>query len=248
MADKQRAYDTRKNTDLFADDDPLAELARIVGFEPRVAANTVADEPRLEPAFNLEDELLREFERYDAPHAPAVIDTPAEVELAEVVSHVEPAFEVPAVASEEVEHAVYAQPEGRSVLSSADWTSGVPRAEPTSGGARDLIEELELSIGAAPSPVQPAKAPQWSAASIRLPLANFHPARREEAAPVAEAETIEAVADLATPADEEAKPVRANRESNISSSEPTVTSTRTEPTDNDGKPKKAGWWQRRGFF
>jgi hypothetical protein len=185
MADKQRAYDTRKNTDLFADDDPLAELARIVGFEPRVAANTVADEPRLEPAFNLEDELLREFERYDAPHAPAVIDTPAEVEFAEVVSHVEPAFEVP-VASEEVEHAVYAQPEARSVLSSADWTSGVPRAEPTSGGARDLIEELELSIGAAPSPVQPAKAPQWSAASIRLPLANFHPARREEqAAPVA---------------------------------------------------------------
>ena len=70
MADKQRAYDTRKNTDLFADDDPLAELARIVGFEPRVAANTVEDAPRQEPAFNLEDELLREFDRYEGKGVP----------------------------------------------------------------------------------------------------------------------------------------------------------------------------------
>ncbi|TCU36715.1 Rne/Rng family ribonuclease [Rhizobium azibense] len=73
-----------------------------------------------------------------------------------------------------------------------------------------------------------------------------------EAVPAeAEAETVEASADLATPADDEAKPVRANRESNISSSSiPTVKSTRSEPAeaDNDGKPKKAGWWQRRGFF
>jgi ribonuclease E len=71
-----------------------------------------------------------------------------------------------------------------------------------------------------------------------------------EAVP-AEAETAEAYADLANPAEDEAKPVRANRESNISSSAtPTVKSTRSEPAeaDNDGKPKKAGWWQRRGFF
>ncbi|WP_455872794.1 Rne/Rng family ribonuclease [Rhizobium yanglingense] len=65
---------------------------------------------------------------------------------------------------------------------------------------------------------------------------------------LAEAETAEAYADLASPAEDEAKPVRANRESNISSSAtPTVKSTRSE-ADNDGKPKKAGWWQRRGFF
>ncbi len=60
-----------------------------------------------------------------------------------------------------------------------------------------------------------------------------------------EAETVEAAADLTASVEEEAKPVRANRESNISSSEPTVKST---STDGDGKPKKAGWWQRRGFF
>ncbi|MBY5783223.1 Rne/Rng family ribonuclease [Rhizobium leguminosarum] len=72
-----------------------------------------------------------------------------------------------------------------------------------------------------------------------------------ETAPVAEAEPelVEASADLETAVQEEAKPVRANRESNISSSEPTVKSTRVENGEgDDGKPKKAGWWQRRGFF
>ncbi|WP_454849062.1 Rne/Rng family ribonuclease [Rhizobium binxianense] len=65
-----------------------------------------------------------------------------------------------------------------------------------------------------------------------------------------EPEAAEASADLAAPAEEEAKPVRANRESNISSSEPTVTSSRGENPEGEGdnKPKKAGWWQRRGFF
>src|SRR5689334_8173558 len=92
MADKQRAYDTRNDANLFADDDPLAELARIVGFEPRVAANTVEAAPRQEPAFNLEDELLREFERYDAPTAPAVVDHPIETAYAqpEPVVYAEP--------------------------------------------------------------------------------------------------------------------------------------------------------------
>jgi len=73
-----------------------------------------------------------------------------------------------------------------------------------------------------------------------------------ETAPVVEAEPelVEASADLETSVQEEAKPVRANRESNISSSEPTVKSTtRVENGDgDDGKPKKAGRWQRRGFF
>ncbi|AYG65893.1 MULTISPECIES: ribonuclease E/G [unclassified Rhizobium] len=81
-----------------------------------------------------------------------------------------------------------------------------------------------------------------------------------EAAPAADVE-IEAVAEIAevldNPAEasateDAAKPARANRESNVSSSAPVVKSTRTnEGGDGDGeptKPKKAGWWQRRGFF
>lgn len=50
----------------FADDDPLAELARIVGYDERLVPKPTASERR-EPAFNLEDELLHEFERYEAP-------------------------------------------------------------------------------------------------------------------------------------------------------------------------------------
>lgn len=47
------------------------------------------------------------------------------------------------------------------------------------------------------------------------------------------------------------KPVRTNRASNITSSDPVVKS--SEPAGEDAnaeaeKPKKAGWWQRRGFF
>ncbi|MBB3609158.1 ribonuclease E/G [Rhizobium sp. BK602] len=101
--------------------------------------------------------------------------------------------------------------------------------------------------------VKPAKSrsrrkPKAEASPVEAPVV-------EEAVAVdVEAETVaEVAADLDTvsePAVAEAgKPARANRESNVSSSEPVVKSTRTnEGTDGDGKPKKAGWWQRRGFF
>lgn len=220
MADKQLAYDTRGKNDLFADDDPLAELARIVGFEPRVAANTVTETARREPALDLEDELGREFDRYDLPRPLAELDRPAEPISDELApeDYVEPVLD----ASPAAEHAQAPEPVSVSVAaveaeealpaagnedaSAADWAEQLSPEPDTSvqsafGGARDLIEELELSIGAAPvsSLVQPTKAPQWSAASIRLPLANFHAPRREDpvvlpepvaetvAAPVAEA-------------------------------------------------------------
>ena len=63
-----------------------------------------------------------------------------------------------------------------------------------------------------------------------------------EVAPAAEAEP-EAPA-------EEAKASRGNRGENIASSAPVVVSNRPEGEDGDdpNKPKKAGWWQRRGFL
>ncbi|MGO7130466.1 Rne/Rng family ribonuclease [Rhizobium leguminosarum] len=94
--------------------------------------------------------------------------------------------------------------------------------------------------------VKPARARgrrKPAAAPVEEPVAETAPAVE------AEPELVEASADLETSVQEEAKPVRANRESNISSSEPTVKSTRVENVEgDDGKPKKAGWWQRRGFF
>jgi hypothetical protein len=135
MADKQRAYDTRNNANLFADDDPLAELARIVGFEPRVAANTVPDAPRHEPAFNLEDELLREFERYDAPTAPAVIDPPVEAAFIEPVANAAPEpvyeaepvqYDAPVVPEQDIYYEAPVKPSSLTpppCILPADWTS-----------------------------------------------------------------------------------------------------------------------------
>jgi len=71
-----------------------------------------------------------------------------------------------------------------------------------------------------------------------------------EVAPAAEAPASEAVG----PADAgEAKPARANRASNISSSAEAVVKSSDpaaapEAEGDPSKPKKAGWWQRRGFF
>lgn len=69
------------------------------------------------------------------------------------------------------------------------------------------------------------------------------------AVPQAEAGAEDAAASDAAAAEDE-RQVRANRASTITTSEPVVKSASAE--DGDGseptKPKKAGWWQRRGFL
>ncbi len=99
------------------------------------------------------------------------------------------------------------------------------------------------------------KAKAVEASPVETPVIEEAPAADTESEAVAE--IAEALDNTAEPAeaeavDDAAKPARANRESNVSSSAPVVTSTRTnEGGDGDGeptKPKKAGWWQRRGFF
>lgn len=77
MADNNLARNRNDSPDFFADDDPLAELARIVGYDERLVPKPPVAERR-EPAFNLEDELLREFERYEAPRPHQSIVAPAE--------------------------------------------------------------------------------------------------------------------------------------------------------------------------
>ena len=68
--------------------------------------------------------------------------------------------------------------------------------------------------------------------------------------PAAEDVVAPAEAEAAVEAPEEAKPARANRQSNVTSSEPVVTSVKatTDGDDEPTKPKKGGWWQKRGFF
>ncbi len=182
MAEKQLAYRASGNDEFFADDDPLAELARIVGFEPRPAAQATPAAQRQEPAFNLEDELLREFERYDTPRMSPANDISAPIE------------QVSSSGQEQVSHpAEPVRPE--SAFAESRFVEPAPQAaapvKPTIG-ARDLIDELEMSIAPVLQPATKAapvaKTPQSAAATMRLPIANFTlatpAAPREQSAPV----------------------------------------------------------------
>ncbi|TWF56578.1 Rne/Rng family ribonuclease [Neorhizobium alkalisoli] len=98
----------------------------------------------------------------------------------------------------------------------------------------------EAPAAEAPAPVEAVAEPVKAAPVVETPVvAEEQPAAAAEA----EAETAEG----------DDKPARANRASNISSSSEAVVKS-SDPaaapeTDGEaGKPKKAGWWQRRGFF
>jgi ribonuclease E len=99
--------------------------------------------------------------------------------------------------------------------------------------AKTVAEPVEAVVTEAVAP-QPAPASE--------PVVVAEPAAVAE--PVME---TPAVAEEPVVADE--KPVRANRESNVTASEPVVTSVKaTEEAADPSKPKKGGWWQKRGFF
>lgn len=171
MVQKQAAYSSRLGSDSFADDDPLAELARIVGFEPPVARDTAPTRPAApeEPQFNLEDELLREFEVYDAPLRAGEEPRPAEPAVASQSRS--PVEEI-----EELEDVFYPEP---FVEPAAEAPSA--RVEPVfepelrqePSFSVDLADELELAVS------EPEEASAWSAPEpepepkLRLPLANF---------------------------------------------------------------------------
>lgn len=203
MAEKQLAYRASGNDGFFADDDPLAELARIVGFEPRPAAQAAPASQRQDPAFDLEDELLREFERYDAPR-------------------LSPADDIPVAPEEQPLAAEAAEPARPAAPASIEPQFVEPQQpaapiKPTIG-ARDLIDELEMSIApalqpasvpVAPQPVavlqpvapQPVKpTPQSAAATVRLPIANFTLASqsdtREQPKPAAAASVAPPIASV----------------------------------------------------
>ena len=99
MADKNFARSGIADAGPLADDDPLSELARLVGYEPRPVQDAKSfPEPaqtvprRDNPVLALEDELMRAFEQFDTPRREKV-----EPVVAEKVAprHVEPVFDVP---------------------------------------------------------------------------------------------------------------------------------------------------------
>ncbi|CDZ27760.1 ribonuclease E/G [Neorhizobium galegae] len=129
-------------------------------------------------------------------------------------------------------------------------TGGKPEAKPRRsrrGKAATAADTPAVEEAAVQAPVETA-VEQVEAALGEEPQA-------PEAAPVEAAPAEETpVAEAAEQADSgEAKPARANRASNISSSVEAVVKSSDpaaapEAESDPSKPKKAGWWQRRGFF
>lgn len=176
MADKQFARSGPAEFDVLADDDPLAELARIVGYDARPAVQQLQElqrhqeAVRQDPAFDLEDELLRAFDSYDAPRSapqpapiqPAPIEEPRFEPVAEhVVVHEEPVAEPVA----ELDEPVFVQPErveaAPAPVADEDYAevhafSVAPQVAEDGNAeavvdepAFDLERELELSLGEA---------------------------------------------------------------------------------------------------
>ncbi|MDK4714760.1 ribonuclease E/G [Rhizobium sp. CNPSo 4039] len=137
------------------------------------------------------------------------------------------------IAVAEGEAAVEAQPAMAAVETAAVVTEDV---KPAKGRGRRKAKAVEAS------PVETPAVEEAPTADVEI----------EAVAEIADVMDNSADAAASEASEEVAKPARANRESNVSSSAPVVKSTRAnEGSESDGeptKPKKAGWWQRRGFF
>lgn len=185
MVQKQAAFNSRLGGEDFADDDPLAELARIVGFEPpaardvprepQVVESPVVPVPPVDAPFSLEDELLREFENYDRgqPIAPQVEPVMAPLDVAPDVEESVPVLDA---IDEGEELDLNTAGANEAVLAEAEETfrsaeqAVVPEAAETMSS--DLADELEMAVSAAPAePVWPKGDAE---PRLRLPLANFH--------------------------------------------------------------------------
>jgi hypothetical protein len=214
MVQQQAANSIRSQGDGFADDDPLAELARIVGFdqplkrEPVMSLPPVPDMSSAE--FNLEDELMREFEGYEQPvlaapemRAPEPVMPRAPAAEASVPFAVreEPSF-APAAPAYDLEMPSYVaetvpayEPAAESfepqapafeVEQSEDFAFSAPEREAAPDYepeiSYDLANELELAV--ADADIRPTPSVQSDPPRLRLPLANFsaqlQPARRAE--------------------------------------------------------------------
>ncbi|CUX12531.1 Rne/Rng family ribonuclease [Agrobacterium genomosp. 13] len=129
-------------------------------------------------------------------------------------------------------------------------------AEVVEGVVADIVEEeapkKPRRTRKAKAKTETEEAPKAEAVETVEPVAVEPAIVEATVVDVAIEEVGAASADLASqpeaPTTEEK--VRANRGSNVSSSEPVVTSSGTtaNPDGEEPKPRKGGWWQRKGFF
>lgn len=136
-----------------------------------------------------------------------------------------------------------------------------PVAEETVAATTDAAEDLVDAPAVAEEEAKPAK-PKRSRKKVvaaeeavveKAPVATADADAQAavEATPEQVSVAEEPVVEKAAAALEETKPVRANRDIDAIASEPVVKSSTVKKDDGDGepaKPKKGGWWQKRGFF
>lgn len=150
MADNKLLLKRDSDEDFLAENDPLAELARIVGFDPSPSAKAMQPAQRREPAFDLEDELLKELEIYAQPAAAEIAS--AVVPTVEPVA-VEPEREIPpspesaapAIPEVDTESADVAAREPailEAVETFADGSDGRVYERPASHPVFDLEDEI----------------------------------------------------------------------------------------------------------
>ncbi|MCM2472187.1 sporulation protein [Rhizobium sp. CG5] len=222
MVQKQATYNRDLGSNAFADDDPLAELARIVGYDAPASREPEAPVIETAAAFNLEDELLREFATYDAPAVRPAYVAPVVQPVAPVEDDLEDLLPV----AEEA--APYAAFEDDAAPADEEPDSYWPDEPVTVAAGEpevvdDLANELEWAIAETSAPEVRAAEMRDTVQStptgdpmgygrFRLPIANFHPVSRETprvepdmaAAPVASVpvpETVEPDIDSWTPAE-----------------------------------------------
>ena len=134
-------------------------------------------------------------------------------------------------------------------VTEAPVTEEATAAEVVEGVVADVVEEeapkKPRRTRKAKAKTETKEAPKAEAVETVEPVIV-----EETVVDVAVEEAGEASADVAPQADAPAseEKVRANRGSNVSTSEPVVTSSSPNPDGDEPKPRKGGWWQRRGFF
>lgn len=142
------------------------------------------------------------------------------------------------------------EPGEESVDSTAAEIPAVSEAEeaPADVAAAAAVE----GVAEEPKPAKPRRSrkkttkteePAVNADEVAEKVVEAQPEPAEPAPQIVEEAVEEAVEDL-----EGAKPARSNRDLSAIASKPVVTSSKGESEEEPTKPKKGGWWQRRGFF
>jgi ribonuclease E len=150
-----------------------------------------------------------------------------------------------------------------------DVSTAAPEAEAAeavvTAVAVEVVAEAPVVAAEEVKPAKPKRSRKKAVAAVEEAVAEQTPVAtadadaqaaveaKPEVVAVAEEPAVEkAAADLDETKLEEIKPVRANRDIETIASEPVIKSSSTVQKD-DGdadpaKPKKGGWWQKRGFF